>query len=105
MLKVDLDFNLVNFPLEEQVRMFWTKKGNAGYEFFKEKAKLVMLSISVGQMFDFEAYINGGYGRDIIVDFKTTTFLIEEKRGIIDPQGEAKVFVRIKPIINRIEFL
>jgi hypothetical protein len=105
MLEVFLEFNLNDFPLEDNVKKFWTVKDNDGFEFFKDKSQLVLLSIGVGQMFDFDAYINGKYGRDILADFKTSTFLIEDKKAIINVKGESKILVKIKPIINRVDFL
>lgn len=102
-MKVELEFNLEDFFINENSKEFWTVKGNEGYEFFLGKADVLMLSIGAGQLFDFEAYINGKFGRDILVDFKTSTFLIENTSGLIDKQGEAIINIKIKPIIGGIE--
>lgn len=102
-MKVELEFNLNDFIIDENSKEFWTVKGNEGYEFFLDKADVLMLSIGAGQYFDFEAYINGKFGRDILADFKTSTFLIENTRGLIDKQGEAFISFKIKPIIGGIE--
>lgn len=100
MFEVELIFDLKKDALNEQAKEFWTVKNNVGYEFFKEKASLALLNLGTGQILEFLAYINGSYNRDILVDFKTSYFIIKEKNAVVDEQGNTKVFITIKPTIK-----
>lgn len=65
-MEIELLFNVENFPLEQDAKIFWTEKDGEGFKFFKDKAKEVLLYLGKGDTFEFEAYINGSYGRDIL---------------------------------------
>lgn len=101
MTEIELEIDITKKSyLDDTIKEFWTKKNNPGYEFFKEKISALLLSLSKGDYIEFLAYINGSYGRDILVDFQTSYFKILDKHGIVDEQGNSKIMVKIQPVIK-----
>lgn len=98
MIEIELEFNLESHPMDENVKKFWTLPDQQGFTFFKKVTKDILPFLNKGEILENNAIINNNHVRNILHDFKTNQFLIEEKRAVA-MNSASQVFVKLKPII------
>lgn len=96
MLEIDIKFSLENKSLSDEALKYWTYKEGEGYKFFLEKTKDLLLHLSKGDVFEFQAYCNHP-DRDIVKDFDHPRFQVIEKTGIVSPKGITRLIFVIRP--------
>lgn len=103
MIEIEIEFNLENHPMDDNIKNFWTLPDQKGYNIFKNKANDVLLALQKGNTFEIQNIFNGQNERDILSDFKTNQFLIEDKRGIVNHIKPSQIIIKLKPTILNLD--
>ncbi|WFB67503.1 hypothetical protein [Chryseobacterium sp. WX] len=94
-MDIAIKFDLSNTILSDNSKKYWID--GAGYDFFLEKTKDLLLLLSKNDYFEFRAYCSEPE-RDIVKDFDNDLFKIIDKKGLVSENGDTRLVITIKPL-------